>query len=88
MVFQLAYFMTHKKPCGTYEAAQVRKFQLGRTETVRICTEETLDWTKSMMNPKVSDGDKIKLFRKAVSGHGSDMKNASNGMGIDRHLFG
>lgn len=88
MIFQLAYYLTHSRPCGTYEAAQVRKYQLGRTETVRICTEETVAWTKAMVDASVATEEKVRLFGKAVGGHGSDMKAASNGMGIDRHLFG
>lgn len=88
-VFQLAYRMTHDAPCGTYEAAQVRKFQLGRTETVRICTEESVAWTTAMLDGgKTSNKQRRDLFRAAVGVHGVDMKNASNGMGIDRHLFG
>lgn len=88
MIFQLAYYMTHGHSCGTYEAAQVRKFQLGRTETVRICTTQTQEWTKAMLNSSESSEKKRELFRAAVKGHGVDMGNASNGMGIDRHLFG
>jgi carnitine O-acetyltransferase len=87
MIFQLAYFLTHSSPCGTYEAAQVRKYQLGRTETVRICTSETLAWTQAMVGG-ASGEEKVRLFREAVAGHGKDMKDASNGMGVDRHLFG
>lgn len=88
MIFQLAYYMTHGHPCGTYEAAQVRKFQLGRTETVRICTPETVAWTKAMLDSGSNDSERKALFAKAVGVHGKDMKNASSGMGIDRHLFG
>lgn len=87
-IFQLAYYMTHAAPCGTYEAASVRRFQLGRTETVRCCTSESLAWSKAMLDPNVSDLDKRELFRTAVGRHGVDMKNASAGLGIDRHLFG
>ncbi|ORY45846.1 acyltransferase ChoActase/COT/CPT [Leucosporidium creatinivorum] len=88
MVFQLAYYMTHGHPCGTYEAAQVRRFQLGRTETVRICTDATVEFTKAMLDEGKSEKERRALFQKAIEGHGKDMKNASGGMGIDRHLFG
>ncbi|KAK4047181.1 hypothetical protein OIO90_006290 [Microbotryomycetes sp. JL221] len=88
MVFQLAYFMTFGKPCGTYEAAQVRRYQLGRTETVRICTKATVAFTKSMLDSNHTNADRKKLFQEAIQGHGQDMKMASAAMGIDRHLFG
>lgn len=88
MIFQLAYYLTHGVPCGTYEAAQVRKFQLGRTETVRICSEKTLAWTKAMVDGSASNEKRQALFREAIGGHGKEMKDASSGLGADRHLFG
>ncbi|SCV66893.1 BQ2448_5539 [Microbotryum intermedium] len=95
MAFQLAYYMTHGKPCGTYEAAQVRRFQLGRTvfrpivvETVRICTSATLAFAQAMTSSSTSLSEKRSLFAQAISQHGMDMKAASSGLGIDRHLFG
>ncbi|KAM0786990.1 hypothetical protein ACM66B_002408 [Microbotryomycetes sp. NB124-2] len=88
MVFQLAYHMTFGKACGTYEAAQVRRFQLGRTETVRICTSATVAFTQAMLDSKQSNAERKRLFQEAVKGHGQDMKQASAAQGIDRHLFG
>lgn len=41
-----------------------------------------------MIDPSKSPAERKALFQKAVAGHGKDMKNASAGMGIDRHLFG
>ncbi|GAA6019658.1 hypothetical protein JCM11491_004869 [Sporobolomyces phaffii] len=88
MCFQLAYYLTHNKPAGTYEAAQTRRFQLGRTETVRILTTESLEFVKAMLDTAVPAAEKLAKFRRAVTGHGHDMKKASNGVGIDRHIFG
>lgn len=88
MVMQLAYYLTHGESCATYEAAQVRKYQLGRTETVRVCTNETVAFVRSMTDASVSDDDKRARFAAAVKKHGQDMKNASNAHGIDRHLYG
>ncbi|BGP27022.1 hypothetical protein JCM10295v2_005984 [Rhodotorula toruloides] len=90
MLFQIAYYLTFKKPCGTYEAAQTRRYQLGRTETVRILTPESLAFVKSLVDSpsSTSAAEKVSLFRAALAQHGKDMKLASAGMGIDRHLFG
>lgn len=79
-----------KKPCGTYEAAQTRRYQLGRTETVRVLTPESLAFVKALVDSpsSTSAADKVSLFRAALAQHGKDMKLASAGMGIDRHLFG
>ncbi|GAA5900930.1 choline/carnitine O-acyltransferase [Sporobolomyces salmoneus] len=88
MCFQLAYYLTHNKPAGTYEAAQTRRFQMGRTETVRILTSATVNFVKSMLDSSLPASEKLARFQRAVKQHGQDMKKASNGLGIDRHLFG
>jgi carnitine O-acetyltransferase len=44
MVMQLAYALTYGHSVATYEAAQVRRFVLGRTETVRVCTPQSTAW--------------------------------------------
>ncbi|GAA5917870.1 hypothetical protein JCM6882_003748 [Rhodosporidiobolus microsporus] len=90
MLFQLAYYMTFNRPTATYEAAQTRRFQLGRTETVRILTPESLAFVESALSPSSSSStaETLSLFRGAIKSHGQDMKLASAGLGIDRHLFG
>ncbi|GAA6058396.1 hypothetical protein JCM3770_002472 [Rhodotorula araucariae] len=90
MLFQIAYYLTFNRACATYEAAQTRKFQLGRTETVRILTPESLAFVRAFVDsPAAQDtSDKLALFRAAVQHHGGDMKLAAAGSGIDRHLFG
>ncbi|GAA5900440.1 hypothetical protein JCM8208_005362 [Rhodotorula glutinis] len=90
MLFQLAYYLTFNRACATYEAAQTRRFQLGRTETVRILTPESLAFVQALVDDPSgsSTAEKVALFRAAIAHHGSDMKLASSGSGIDRHLFG
>ncbi|KAG0655375.1 Carnitine O-acetyltransferase mitochondrial [Rhodotorula mucilaginosa] len=88
MLFQMAYYLTFHRFCGTYEAAQTRRYQLGRTETVRILTPEVVAFVKAVVDESASTNDKLSLFRAAIAQHGKDMKLASAGMGIDRHLFG
>lgn len=88
MVMQLAHHLTHGTSCATYEAAQVRKYQLGRTETVRVCTNESVAFVRSMTDDSKGPEERETLFRAAVKRHGTDMKDASNAHGIDRHLYG
>ncbi|BGP50969.1 hypothetical protein JCM10450v2_006895 [Rhodotorula kratochvilovae] len=90
MLFQIAYYLTFNRPCATYEAAQTRRFQLGRTETVRILTPESLAFVRALVDSPASQqtADKLALFKAAIQHHGSDMKLAASGSGIDRHLFG
>jgi len=93
MIIQLAYHRLLKtqgkeREGGTYESATTRKFLKGRTETIRVVTEASMKWCRSMDDESVDVQEKQELFRKAVEKHGKDAREAGNGMGIDRHLFG
>lgn len=39
------------RPGVTYESAQTRKYQLGRTEVIRSSSSEAKRWAKAMLNP-------------------------------------
>jgi len=57
---------------------------------VRILTPESLAFVRALVDSpsSSSSAEKVALFRAAIAHHGSDMKLASSGSGIDRHLFG
>lgn len=59
----------YSKPCATYETASLRQFQLGRTDTIRSCSIESLEFSKGMMDASLSKQKKAELLRKAVTGH-------------------
>jgi hypothetical protein len=42
------------RPGVTYESAQTRKFQLGRTEVIRSASNESGAWARAMLDPKVT----------------------------------
>ena len=42
------------RPGVTYESAQTRKFQLGRTEVIRSASNESKAWAEAMLNPKIA----------------------------------
>lgn len=44
---------SYGKSRPTYESAATRKFQLGRTETCRSVSEESVAWCKAMNDPTV-----------------------------------
>jgi len=88
MIIQLAYYKMYGKNRPTYESAATRRFQLGRTETCRSVSEDSVAWCNSMADPAASDEDKIALFKKATSAHIEYIGAASDGKGVDRHLFG
>ncbi|KAI9485449.1 MAG: acyltransferase ChoActase/COT/CPT [Benjaminiella poitrasii] len=88
MVYQLAYYRQYQKPCPTYESASTRKFIAGRTETVRSCSLESVEFTKAWDNKDLKMSEKLNYLNKAITAHLDYMKAASNGQGIDRHLLG
>ncbi|KAK3318619.1 carnitine O-acetyltransferase-like protein [Apodospora peruviana] len=88
MIIQLAYFKMYGKNRPTYESAATRRFQQGRTETCRSVSEASMAWCKAMADPSLDDKTTVELFRKAIDSHLEYISAASDGKGVDRHLFG
>ena len=88
MIIQLAYHKMYGKNRPTYESAATRKFQQGRTETCRSVSDESVAFCDAMANPEIGPAECEKLFRAAVNAHIKYIADASDGRGVDRHLFG
>ncbi|ETL50117.1 hypothetical protein L916_00604 [Phytophthora nicotianae] len=87
MTIQLAHFKLHQKFVATYESASTAAFKHGRTETVRSCTNEAVNFVQTMTNSSASDNEKVAALRAAVKKHSELTKNGVMGQGFDRHLF-
>ena len=88
MVIQLAYHKMYGKNRPTYESAATRKYQLGRTETTRTVSDDSVAFCNAMADPSVAREEAERLFRQAVQAHVQYTADASDGYGVDRHLFG
>lgn len=88
MIIQLAYFKMYGKNRPTYESAATRRFQLGRTETCRSVSDDSVAWCRAMADDTLTDERRIELFRKAITSHVEYITAATDGNGVDRHLFG
>jgi len=88
MVIQLAYHKMYGKNRPTYESAATRKFQQGRTETCRSVSDESVAFCTGMADPGVDAAECARLFRAALKSQGQYIADASDGRGVDRHLFG
>ncbi|OLL23497.1 Carnitine O-acetyltransferase, mitochondrial [Neolecta irregularis DAH-3] len=88
MIIQLAYYKMYGVSRPTYESAATRRFKLGRTETCRTVSDESVAFCKAMCDPNVSTKESIDLCRKAINAHVKYISDASEGKGVDRHLFG
>ncbi|CAE6398369.1 unnamed protein product [Rhizoctonia solani] len=97
LVIQLAFWRLTKtglvpnvgkgELAGTYEAATTRKFRKGRTETIRVVSDEVKAFCEGM-DSGVPAERKIALFRDAARVHIQRAREAGNAMGVDRHMFG
>ncbi|TFK69544.1 acyltransferase ChoActase/COT/CPT [Pluteus cervinus] len=89
LVKQLAFHKMFGRPGVTYESAQTRKYQLGRTEVIRSASNESKAWAEAMLDPYQKDSTYLaSLFRKAAGRHLQYAAWAADGQGVDRHLFG
>jgi carnitine O-acetyltransferase len=88
MIIQLAYHKFYGKNRPTYESAATRRFQQGRTETCRSVSDESVAFCAAMAAPDTAPEEAQKLFRAALNAHVKYISDASDGRGVDRHLFG
>ncbi|KAG6821483.1 hypothetical protein H0H93_010207 [Arthromyces matolae] len=87
MIVQLAYrrlIGDDKRIGGTYEAATTRKFDKGRTEAIRVVSNESDAWVASMDDPKVSNDHRKRLFMAAAKRHIELAKSAGIGQGLKK----
>ncbi|XP_069121980.1 carnitine O-acetyltransferase-like [Argopecten irradians] len=85
---QLAYYRIHKEPAPHYETGTLRMFHLGRTDTIRTCSEASLEFCKAFDDGNIPKERKVELLRKAVQAHKGYTNEVIQGKGIDRHLLG
>eukprot|EP00076_Gallus_gallus_P046751 XP_415478.3 carnitine O-acetyltransferase isoform X1 [Gallus gallus] len=88
LALQLAYYRMYGHACPTYESASLRMFRLGRTDTIRSASIESLKFVQSMDSPDKSDQVKTDLLRRATQAHREYTDMAIRGNAIDRHLLG
>jgi carnitine O-acetyltransferase len=88
MIIQLAYYKMFGKNRPTYESVSTRRFQLGRTEATRTVSDESVAFCKTMAASNIDYAKCVELFRIALDGHVRYVNDASDGHGVDRHLFG
>uniref|UniRef100_A0A8L2RAJ5 Carnitine O-acetyltransferase n=1 Tax=Rattus norvegicus TaxID=10116 RepID=A0A8L2RAJ5_RAT len=77
IALQLAYYRIYGQACATYESASLRMFHLGRTDTIRSASTDSLAFVKGMDDPKVPE-----------EGRDFSHPQAIRGEAFDRHLLG
>lgn len=51
---QAAFYRIHKDPAAHYESASVRMFTGGRTECIRSCSVESLEFSRALLDSSLS----------------------------------
>uniref|UniRef100_A0A914VZT0 Choline/carnitine acyltransferase domain-containing protein n=1 Tax=Plectus sambesii TaxID=2011161 RepID=A0A914VZT0_9BILA len=87
MAIQIAYYKDQKKFPLTYEPTMARLWRDGRTETVRSCTEDSVDFVMAMLDSAASREEKLSKLRAACEVHQQNYRDSMAGRGCDRHLF-
>lgn len=88
MSFQAAYYSSYGKVECTYEPAMTKKFNHGRTEAIRTVSNESNLFVRKFFDALISPEEKIKLLQAACNKHSQRTRDSSNGLGVDRHLYG
>ncbi|KAM3599691.1 uncharacterized protein V6R79_009925 [Siganus canaliculatus] len=88
VALQLAYYRLYQRCCATYESASLRKFRLGRTDTIRSASNASAAFVRAFDDASKQNTEKVDLMVKAVQAHRSYTDMAINGQAIDRHLLG
>jgi carnitine O-acetyltransferase len=57
-------------------------------QTLRSVTKESAAFTRTFASPDATPKEKEQALRLAVQAHGNRAKEAKEGFGVDRHLFG
>jgi len=78
----------HKIPGAHYESASTRIYVGGRTETIRSCSVEALEFSEALNTARVPSHEKYERMKKAIEAHKNYAAQAVRGLGIDRHLLG
>jgi carnitine O-acetyltransferase len=88
IAMQLAFYRAHNKPGNTYESGSLRKFHLGRTDIIRTCGVDAVEFVKEMSGSNEPSEDKAKLLLKAINSHRLYTNSVINCESFDRHLLG
>ncbi|XP_061179738.1 peroxisomal carnitine O-octanoyltransferase-like [Saccostrea echinata] len=88
LALQYAYYKTHHKPAPVHEPATTRRFYHGRTETLRSCTMEAVEFCRVMCSANALIQEQKFAYIKAANKHNKLMEEAKELRGCDRHLLG
>jgi carnitine O-acetyltransferase len=87
LALQLAHVRTKGFAGATYESIATRQFDHGRTEAMRVVTEEILQFVAAMQNVAATHAEKIAALRAAAEKHVRRAKECQDGQAPEQHLW-
>jgi len=87
MSILLAYYKLYGKIECMYEPALTKQFYHGRTEAIRGATPQAKKLCEIWCAKESTPAQKLEALRAATAEHSRLTKEASFGLGVDRHLF-
>ncbi|WP_405741344.1 choline/carnitine O-acyltransferase [Streptomyces sp. NBC_01525] len=88
---QLAYQLAHHRAKGrlgaTYESIATRQWRRGRTEAMRVVTEEIPHYVAAMEDPATDRTTRRAAFRAAAEAHATRAKDCQAGRAPEQHLW-
>lgn len=88
MAIQYAYYRMHCKHAATYSPGIMRMFLHGRTDVVRSCSMQSLNFVRSMVDKDECDLYRMICLKEAADHYREYKRMTEKGGGIDRHLLG
>jgi len=83
----LAYHRLYGDVVCAYEPVLTKRYFHGRTGAMRPTTTKAVEMCKCFANRLATKEDKVKALRESTKKHSELVKESSEGMGVDRHLY-
>ncbi len=88
MALQVAQHRTFGYMRSTYEAVAMRTYREGRTECLRPSRSANLELATAMSEGVSPQSRLLELMQQAAAAHSDEMRQAQQGLGAERHLYG
>jgi carnitine O-acetyltransferase len=87
LAFQLAHVRTKGFVGATYESIATRQFKHGRTEAMRVVTQEILTFIAAMQSRTASTAEMLTAMRAAADKHVARARECQEGKAPEQHLW-
>ena len=87
MALQLAHLRARGQVGATYESVATTGFRAGRTEALRVVTDESVRFAEAMQDREATAVDRREVFERAAAVHTARARAAAGGDAPEQHLW-